>query len=226
MNKSLVSSVVAAVVVVIIVAAGYLYIQKREDAYRHDLSKLLELKEELAVTKNNLLGYTKFTDYIVATKSALTEQMAFMAAKVNRDYTQVEHIEFSKLGLKSQATIILKYTTEYSFGFDLKPDSFSITGDTKGLVVTLKKPVLLATPAVKNLTHEIASKGVLIDEKQAVITLQQSLDEVTKKRAAEIQKEEAVIALCEKKLIEFMRDFIGKQPNVMFAPPIKITYSD
>ena len=70
MNKSLISSFVGAVVVVIIVAAGYLYIQKREDAYRHDLSKLLELKEELAVTKNNLLGYTKFTDYIVATKSA------------------------------------------------------------------------------------------------------------------------------------------------------------
>ena len=46
--------------------------------------------------------------------------MKFLAAKVDRDYTYVEHIQKSKLGFKSDATIIVKYAVEYSVGVKSK----------------------------------------------------------------------------------------------------------
>jgi hypothetical protein len=54
--------------------------------------------------------------------------------------------------------------------------------------------------------------------------LQQQLLAVAKNRAKEVQKEEAVIALCEKKLGEFLHDFLSKQPNVKTVPAIKFAY--
>jgi hypothetical protein len=43
-------------------------------------------------------------------------------------------------------------------------------------------------------------------------------------RAKEIQNDEVVIALCEKKLAEFLRNFLAKQPNVDIIPSIRIAY--
>ena len=56
----------------------------------------------------------------MVTKTAISEQMKFLAAKVDRDYTYVEHIQKSKLGFKSDATIIVKYAVEYSVGVKSK----------------------------------------------------------------------------------------------------------
>lgn len=217
---------VLAVIITLFISgvAAYGVLHSREENYKHDLSKVLQLEEELSETKEYLTGYTKFTDYLTVTKSAISEQMKFLAAKVDREYVHVEHLEISKLKIKSQATIIVKYSVEYSFGYDLKPDSFSISGDKKGITVTLNKPELVASPAVKFISHEIPSKGMFIDEKEALIVLQEQLPEIAKAKAKDIQKDEAVIALCEKKLGEFIRDFLSKQPNVRVIPSIKFAY--
>jgi hypothetical protein len=44
--------------------------------------------------------------------------MKFLAVKIDREYVHVEHIQKSMLGINSEATIILTYAVEYSFGFD------------------------------------------------------------------------------------------------------------
>jgi hypothetical protein len=218
-------TIIAVLVSILITGGGaYAYLQSREENYKHDMSKLLQVEKELSETKEYLTGYTKFTDYLTVTKTAISEQMKFLAAKVDREYVHIEHLEVSKLTLKSQATVILKYKVEYSFGYDLKSDSFSITGDKNGITVTLNRPELVASPAVKIISHEIPSKGVFIDEKEALLVLQQQLPEIALARAKEIQKDEAVIALCEKKLGDFMHDFLAKQPNVRVIPSIKFAY--
>lgn len=188
------------------------------------LAKLIKVEEELSQTKSNLLGYTKYTDYLSVSKTAMSEKMKFLATKVDREYVHVEHIQKSTLGLESEATIILNYKVEYSFGYDLKPDNFNVSADKDGIVVTLHKPELVASPSVDIRSHEIASNGVLIDEKAAVIDLQQKLLGIAKTRTLAIQKDEAVIALCEKKLGEFLHDFLAKQPNVKVIPTIKFAY--
>lgn len=218
--------VVTVLVALLIGGTIFFWINRNhQNEYQHNLlAKLLATESELSETKNSLSGYMKFTDYLTESKKAIEGQMKFLAAKVDREYTLVEHLQKSTFGLKTNATIIVIYTVEYSFGYDLKPDSFTITGDKEGISITLNRPELVASPAVKIISHDIASKGVLIDEKAAIIALQQQLPTVALNRAKEIQKEEAVIALCEKKLSEFMRDFISKQPNVKLIPAIKFIY--
>ena len=44
------------------------------------------------------------------------------------------------------------------------------------------------------------------------------------KQGDAISMEEAVIALCERKLGEFLRDFLSKQPNVRSVPTITFAY--
>jgi len=36
--------------------------------------------------------------------------------------------------------------------------------------------------------------------------------------------EEPIRAVCEKKLVEFLRDFLGKQPGVKYVPAITVVY--
>ena len=222
MKKSV--AIVLALLLIGVSGASWFFYTRQNEQIHDTLANLHLVKEELSTTKQELLGYTKYTDYLVATKTAMTEQMKFLAAKVDREYNLVEHIQKSKLGIPSEATIILKYSVEYSFGYDLKPESFNISGDKNGITITLNKPEVVASPAVKMHSHEIASKGVFVDEKEAIIELQQKLSGVAQVQAKEIQKEEAVIALCEKKLVEFLRDFMMKQPNVVFVPAIRIAY--
>ena len=90
--------------------------------------------------------------------------------------------------------------------------------------MTLSKPDLIASPSVQKVTHDIPSTSVFIDEKSAIIQLQQQLPAIAKRHANEIKNEEAVIALCEKKLSEFLRDFLSRQPNVGVVPVIKFVY--
>jgi hypothetical protein len=194
------------------------------DQQREVLGKLFVVQEELSETKEDLLGYTRFTYYMTESKAAISEQMKFLAAKVDREYVHVEHIQTSTLGIPSDATIILRYTVEYSFGFDLRPEHFAVTADKNGITITISRPELVASPAVNILSHEIPSTGIFIDEQAAVIALQRQLSSVAKRRAVAIKNDEAVIALCEKKLAEFLRGFLAKQPNVKAVPAIRFAY--
>jgi hypothetical protein len=217
---------IASILIAVFISGTAIYSYRHiQQAQQETLAKLFVVQEELSTTRQDLLGYTQFTDYLTQGKTALAEQMKFLAAKVDREYAQVQHIQKSTLGFNSDATILIRYAVEYSFGYDLRPDSFSISGNKDGITVTLGRPELVASPAVNILSHEIPSTGLLIDEKAAVIALQQQLFGLAKRHAVQIQRDEAVVALCEKKLAEFLHDFLAKQPNVKVVPAIKFAYS-
>jgi hypothetical protein len=189
------------------------------------LSRLVTMEQQLTQTKKELIGYTTYTDYLAVTKSAMSEQSKFLAAKVDREFAQVEHVNRNPIkGINFNATIILKYAVEYSVGYDLKSDNFSISGDANAITLRLPKPQLVASPAVKMVSHEIARTDLFIDEKEAVIKLQQQLQDVAMGKSKTIVDDPAVIALCEKSLSAFLRDFLAKQPNVRVIPVIKFVY--
>ena len=198
------------------------YLQNQEQ--QEGSAKTLVMQEELATLRKGLLGYTKFMDYMTVTKKAMSGQMHFLAAKVDREYVKIEHIQKAALGLKADATIVVKYSVEYSVGYDLRPESFTVTGDKNGITITLSRPELIASPAVNILSHQIPNSSLFIDAKTAVITLQQRLLPIAIKQAIDIKGEEAVRALCEKNLAEFLRDFLAKQPGVNSIPTIRIAY--
>jgi hypothetical protein len=222
--KKLVSALVVALVLGGAATFGVVRYLQLQEEQRELLAKTLAMQEELSTIKKDLLGYTKFLDYMTVTKKAMSGQMKFLGAKVDREYVQIENIQKSTMGLKSDATILVKYSVEYSFGYDLRPQSFSITGDKNSISVTVGKPEMIASPAVNIASFEIPNSSLFIDSKTAVIKLQQRLLPVALKQANDIKSEEAVQALCEKKLTELLRDFLSKQPGVGSVPVITIAY--
>ena len=150
-----------AITAVLAAVATYQYLHASAAADPHQSapqSRPHAVEKTLSETQQDLLGYTTFTQYLEVTKKAISGRAKFLAARIDRNYVHVEHIRRSALGIKSDATIILNYAVEYSVGYDLSPESFSVSGDATGITVTLKKPELVASPAIGAISHEIPGK--------------------------------------------------------------------
>ena len=187
----------------------------------------LNTKTQPVVTQkdNELSGYTKYTDFLEAGKQSIREQAKFMAATVLRKETFTREIKKKQLVFSSDATITISYTGEYTFGYDLNPGSYEIRELGRGIEVVFKnKPMLMGTPGIISRRHSIPSSGWLINEQAAVIEIYEGMDKIVRENGAKIATEEAVMALCEKKLIAFLSDFLARQPGVKKLPHITISY--
>ena len=130
----------------------------------------------------------------------------------------------SILGVKSDATVLVRYVVDFSVGYDLQSKNFGLKGDDGKLLISLGRPVSVARPAVRILSSEIVSRGVFTDEKGAIIGVQQRLPEIATNHGAGIVRDPAVVALCEKKFREFLLDFMRKQPGASVLPTIEFKY--
>jgi hypothetical protein len=180
---------------------------------------------EIAATVKRTIGFgTSASDLIAETKRAMEGRSSFLAAKVTREYTHVERIRTSALGIRSGATVILEYAVEYPVGFDLRPGKFRISADRSSITVNLDRPQLAASPAVRLKSWEVAETSFLIDEKAAVIALQARLTDLAQSHAGGIRTDEAVVALCERRLSEFLREFLSRQAGMPDTRDIRFEY--
>jgi hypothetical protein len=185
----------------------------------HTLRAALEAKE------TELIGYTKYTTFIAASKQALQGEMKLLAATVKREEGVTQLIERLLVpGLKSSGTVAIWYSAEYSFGFDLKPDQYELRAVAGGLELSISKPGLVSPPAITNLRHKVLTGGVLTDEKSAALKLQEDAAGNALKQGRAMAHDPAIVALCEKKLVEFLRSFLQKQPGVTQVPHIRVVY--
>ena len=205
------------------VPAVWLYV--RQVAEQRELDgKYTLVREALDVKEETLAGYRRYIDFISEGRKIMLGQSKFVGAKVVRDYVLLEQLQESVVGIKSDATVIVQYTVEFPVGFDLRPDRFTLSGDERRILITLGRPELVAAPALVSMTHKIVSRGIFTDEKAAVIAIQQRLPVIAQGQSAAVLRDPAVIALSEKKLGEFLRDFMGRQPGVKFVPVIEFAY--
>ena len=188
------------------------------------IARVGELQSEVSAKESELLGYTKYTTYLTVGKQSLGEQMKLIAASVVREEGVTQVIEKSLLGLPSTGTVAIWHTVEYSFGFDLQPGSYDVRPTSTGIEVHVGKPFLAVTPAVSNLKFKILSGGMFTDEKAAVIRLYEEASKRATEQGHAMATEPAVVALCEKKLIGFLHDFLAKQPGVRVVPSITVVY--
>jgi hypothetical protein len=86
------------------------------------------------------------------------------------------------------------------------------------------RPEVVSSPAARIISHEIPSKGILINEKVAVIALGDRRHAIARERPGAIRDDGAVIALCGKKLRDFLHDFLAKQPNAHGDPVITCAF--
>ena len=182
------------------------------------LEKMVESKQ------SELLGYTRYATYLGTGKQSLAAQMKLLAATVVRDESATQVVERSILGLSSSGLVAITYSAEYSFGFDLRADNYEISPGAAGIEVRIGRPVLVAAPAVQELKYEILSGGLFTDEKSAVLRLYEQAAARAKEQGRVMALKPEVAALCEKKLIAFLHDFLAKQPGVKFVPQITVVY--
>lgn len=217
--KSLLTAIAAALIASL---STFVAVNSRAD---NQAQEAQTLRTALESKESELIGYTKYTTFLTASKQALSGQMSLLAAKVTREEGVTQVVERNLVaGLSSAGSVAIWYSAEYSFGYNLNPDQFDVRAVPGGIEVAVKKPQLVATPAVSNLRHKVLTGGVLTDEKSAALKLQQDAAANALRQGQAMVAEPAIVALCEKKLVEFLRSFLQKQPGVSSVPFITVVY--
>jgi hypothetical protein len=206
-------------------AVVYLVLDYRRHGERQDaLENVLSVKAEVVKAKKVLLGYTKYLDYLAESKQVATEKMKTLYIKLTREHVHIEKVQTDETNPKAVATVIVKYVVEYSFGFDLKPESFDVTGTTSGIEIRVGRPALIGSPFVKSHSHEIAGGFVLPDEKTTLKEIQGKLSTLAQQHSGLLESDAGIRALCEKKLIEVLGNFLTNQTGVTQVPIISAVY--
>jgi hypothetical protein len=184
-----------------------------------------QLQSLVTTTQQELVGHTSYTSYLTAGKQTLSGQARLLTATLTREEGLTQIITRAFLPhVNSTGTVAMWYAADYAFGYDLRPDQFDLRATPSGIEVRVRKPALVATPAVSKLTYKVLEGGVLVDEKAAVIKLYEEAAGRAARQGAVMAGDPAVVALCEKKLLEFLYGFIEKQPGVKVVPRITIVY--
>ena len=182
------------------------------------------LQDAVTTSERTLLGRTTYVRYLQEGKRQLTAQQKFLAATVSQPNAVTQVIDQSILGFHSTGTIAIWYSVEYSFGFDLAPDRFDVKSGPDGIEVVVGKPRLVAAPAVTNLKYKVLSGGLLTDEKAAALKLYAEASKRAQARGEQLASDPAIMALCERQLTSFLRNFLRQQPDVTTVPHIAVVY--
>ncbi len=203
------------------VVMEYQHFGERQKASNH----LHKMQAETAAVRKELLGYTRYAECLAAAKAALADNARALHAKVAREFTYVEVVGKDGKSAKPPVCIIQRYLVEAVFAFDLKPEHFNLVATPGGLEVQLSgKPSLQGIANSRPLAHEITSEGVLENEPVAVKQVQQKLIAIAQKQAETMAHEDAICALCERKLAEALRATMLGYAGVKQVPSIGFVY--
>jgi hypothetical protein len=204
-------------------------LQKAADAARQLEAanvRIEELQQVISEKDASLLGYTEYTKYLIAGKQDLAAQAKLITATVRRNEGYVNYLKTVWMGLSSNGAVKVSYTAEYPFGYDLRSEKYEVLPSDNGIEIRIGRPILVATPAVTNMKHEVVSGGMFTNEAEAVIKLQQEAAGRVLAQGQEMARRDEIAALCERQLITTLRDFLMKQPGVKVVPQITVTYKE
>jgi hypothetical protein len=219
--------IIIGIAVALLLAAGvYVVMEYHHFGERQKVSnQLLKQQTEAAAVRKELVGYTKYAEYLPQAKAHLADNAKSMQAKVVREFTYVETFNREPKTLKPPVTIIQRYNVDAQFAFDLRPGSFELVGTPGGLEVQLHgKPTLQGIANARPVAHEITNEGVLENEPVTVKQIQQKLIGIAQKHGETMALEDAVCALCERKLAETLRALLLSQAGVKQVPSISFIY--
>lgn len=220
------SAYIFAVVACLLGAGGmYVVVEFRLHGERQQgHAKLLKAQMDTAAVRKEMLGYTQYTEYLPAGKVMLADKLKLLLVKVVREHAHTEMIPREQFKLKASILILVPYVVEYSFNLDLKPEHFDVRATPGGIDIQLKKPMLMGYPSIKLLPHALGIEESLIDQKAVVSEVQLKLPALVRKFGTAIASEEATLALCEKKLIACLHEFLAAQKGIKQVPVITVTY--
>lgn len=164
------------------------------------------------------------TDYSTIVKDAFQQRSRFLTMTVEQDIVRDQPLEVRLLGMPSRARIRVTYHVQYPIGYVLEPDKFDVSGEGDTLVITLERPTLIADVAVRLKSHKTLDGGLLIDEQEALLTLQQRIQPDAQNRAPAILARPGIIPTSEAALRGFLQPILASKTAGPQIPKIRFEY--
>jgi len=169
----------------------------------------------------------KTIDYETVIRSAFTNEASFLTLTWKQTVVRDQHLERSIRFTPfpaSRARVRVKYEVEYPIGYKLTPDRVRVSEDAEQVLLTLDRPELIARPSVRLLSYNILDGGILIDEEEALLELQQRIQPEAQRRAAEILGRRGIIPRSERALRRFLEPILTQQADGGSPPAIEFRY--
>ena len=202
-------------------AVGYQYLPKTQSALPITTEKAGESIDDGVIVAR------KKVDFQAVIREAVEQRASFLTMTLSRDIVRDQHLETAIKYTPfpaSTALVRVKYHVAYPIGYELRPNSFSVAGNKDGLVIELHRPQLIVGPAIKLLSYDILERGILIDEKAAVIELQQKIEPEAERLAVAVLRRSDVVPVSERALRRFLDPLLKLQTDDGTAPPITFEY--
>jgi hypothetical protein len=172
-----------------------------------------------------IVSKVRTVDWQVVLKSAVERKTSVLTLTKKYDIQRDREITQSIFTVEASDTRVrVKYHVEYPIGYIMAPGSFKVSGGADGLVLTMKRPELIAKPSVRLDKAVVIDSGMLFDEQKALVRLQQSIQRVAEKGAKAVLRGKDVIPVSEKALRAFLQPFLVAAADGQTVPPIKIMY--
>lgn len=215
--KLVAAGVGAFVLLVVVGVTGYLAASKAG-------KRAAELEEQLAAAQQEVAAVTKFGEILSKAKADLA------AAGKSLNVTLVEDVQRIELlpkgpGVKADGKVTLDLAVEYEFGFDLAADRIELAAAGKGAQLKLAAPVLAGVPAVRVKSFAFPPRAVTGDEAALAQEIAGRLAAEFEVRGRVLAENEAIRAVCEKRVLDHINAFIGKQPGLRVAPAVALVYA-
>lgn len=214
------STLLVAASAVAIAGAG-LSLLKREGSPPPEMDKKGE------ATDNGTIVKKKTIDYESVVRQALTERARFITLTLAREVIRDEQLETSIAYTPlptSTARLRVRYHVEYAIGYELGPRHVWVDGGSDGLIITLRRPQLVARPSVRLLSYKVLDSGYLIDEKTALLKLQQRIQPEAEKRGSALLARADVVPRSERMLRGFLQPLLAKAAEGQAPPSISFRY--
>ena len=96
-------------------------------------NRVVTVEAQLTTTREELLGYSKYTDYIAKGKQSLQGDAHLLTTTLNENVKWVEHIERKVLFFTSTGTVLLNLNIEYAFGVGMIAEHLVIAGEAQNI---------------------------------------------------------------------------------------------
>ncbi len=161
-------------------------------------------------------------DYETVIREALEERLSLITVTLKGDRLRDQHIaksiRYTPLPT-SRARVRVKYHVEYAFGFPLEAGDFTVAREGGDLLVTVRRPRMVAKPSVKLLAYEVLESGILVDEKTAIIELQRRIQPEAERRGRELASRSSVASTSERALRRFLTGLLTEAGEGAEPPP-------
>ncbi|WP_411290675.1 hypothetical protein [Sphingorhabdus sp.] len=183
------------------------------------------MQQEGVTETKGYVTSTRSVNWQVLLKRAVEKKTSLLTLTKKYDIQSDRELTQSIFKIEASNTRVrVNYHVEYPIGYIMTPGSFKVSGGADGLVLTMKRPELIAKPSVRLDKAMVIDSGLLFDEQKALVRLQQSIQRVAEKRAKAVLRGKDVLPTSERALRAFLQPFLIAAADGKPVPPIKIIY--